>query len=87
MYRPLDTRVMVELLPPTTKLLDHYSLPQGSILPPSEGIVVGIGSNVHKVEKIKLGEKVLFDKKFGVNIIENDITYRILEIRDIFAIK
>ena len=84
MYRPLGSRIMVELLPVETTMLGEFSLPQGSIEPPTKGIIVGKGKLVDEME---IGETVMFDKKFGVNITDEGKTYRILEERDIFAVK
>lgn len=84
MFRPLDNRVMIEPLPPSTQLLEKYDLPQGSIPPPTEGKVVGLGEGV---TEIKIGDIALYDKNYGVNIIDEGKTYRILEKRDIFAVK
>jgi len=84
MYRVLEKRVLVELLPPKTDMLGEFALPQGAIQSPSEGIVISVGSEVLDIKK---GESVLFDKKFGVNFSENGKNYRILETRDILLIK
>jgi len=84
MYRPLEKRIMVEMTPPKTTILGEFVLPQGSIQPPSEGVVVGKGLEVLEIE---IGDKVLFDKKFGVDITDEGKIYRILETRDIFAVK
>lgn len=87
MIRAIEKRVVVELLPPKTEFLGEFSLPQGAIVPPSEGVVVSAGKEALDTGEIKIGEIAIFDKKFGVTITENGKTYRILEMRDILCFK
>lgn len=84
MWKPLDNRVMIEPLPREETMLGKYDMPSSAIKPPSEGKVVSIGESA---TELKVGNIVRYDVNFGVEFIDGDKVYRIMEKRDIFAQK
>lgn len=84
MLKPLDNRVIVKPFPPEDKFMGRFSIPDEYKVDPNAGEVISVGS---EVKDIKPGNIAIYDGNYGVNIIDEGETYRVLEKKNIFAIK
>jgi len=66
---PLGQRVLVKRKPELTQTKGGIFIPDSCTEKPMEGEIVSIGD---EVEKVKAGDKVLFAKFAGVEIVSND---------------
>ncbi|MEA2066540.1 MAG: co-chaperone GroES [Thermotogota bacterium] len=68
--QPLGTRVLVKRKPEVTKTAGGIFIPDTCTEKPMEGDILSIGD---EVKKVKPGEKVLFAKFAGVEVVSNDV--------------
>lgn len=67
--QPLGTRVLVKRKPEITKTAGGIFIPDTCTEKPMEGDILGIGD---EVKKVKFGDRVLFAKFAGVEVVNND---------------
>ena len=67
--QPLGARVLIKRKPELTETAGGIIIPDTLTEKPMEGDVISIGD---EVKKVKVGDKVLFAKFAGVEILENE---------------
>ena len=82
--KPLDDRVLLKVLPPEEKTKGGIILPQTAQEKTQEGEVVAIGDS--DTIKVKVGDKVIYDKYAGTTINIDEEEHLLLRISDILAI-
>ncbi len=85
--QPLADRVVVEPAPAETQTASGIIIPDTAKEKPQEGIVVAVG-NGKKDEPmtVKVGDKVLYGKYSGTELILDGKDYLVMRESDIFAI-
>ena len=84
--KPLDDRVLVELLEEESKTASGLYIPDTAKEKPRLGKVIAVGTDEDLREKIKEGNQVLFAKYGGEEIDMNNQTYKIIQRSDILAV-
>ncbi len=82
--RPLNDRVLVKVLPPEEKTKGGLFLPQTAQEKTQEGLVEAIGDSDQI--KVKVGDKIIYDKYAGTSLKIDEQDYLILKNNDILAI-
>ncbi len=84
--KPMDDRVLVELLEEETKTASGIIIPDTAKEKPTMGKVIAVGTDEDLKEYIKEGDKVLFGKYGGEDITLDGKEYKIIQRSDILAI-
>ncbi|HPC37835.1 MAG TPA: co-chaperone GroES [Exilispira sp.] len=82
--KPLNDRILVKVLPPEEKTKGGLFLPQTAQEKTQEGIVEAIGDSDQI--KVKVGDKIIYDKYAGTSLKIDDQDFLILKNNDILAI-
>lgn len=82
--KPLGDRILVKINPPETKTKGGIILPDTAQEKTQNGTVVAIGDSDQI--KVKVGDKVMYDKYAGTSIKIDDEEHLILKMNDILAI-
>lgn len=86
MIRPIADRVLV-LPDPTEEKVGNIMLPQNAREKPNQGTIVAIGDGKEeKGMRTKVGERILYGKHAGVEIVFDGVSYLIMREADIFAV-
>ena len=89
--RPLDDRVVVQVLDAVEKTAGGILLPDTAKQEPQEGKVIAAGpgklgdAGTRTVLAVKVGDTVLFGKYSGSDVEVNGVEYKILREGDILA--
>jgi chaperonin GroES len=84
--KPMDDRVLVELVEEEEKTYSGIIIPDTAKEKPRMGKVVAVGTDEDLREKVKEGNKVLFTKYGGEEISFDSKEYKIVQRADILAI-
>ena len=84
--KPMDDRVLVELVEEEEKTYSGIIIPDTAKEKPRMGKVVAVGTDEDLREKIKEGNKVLFTKYGGEEISFDSKEYKIVQRADILAV-
>ncbi len=84
--KPLDDRVLVELVEEEPKTVSGIIIPDTAKEKPNMGKVIAVGTDEDLQEHIKVGDKILFAKYGGEDITYNGVDYKIVQRGDIIAI-
>ncbi len=84
--KPMDDRVLVELLEEETKTASGIIIPDTAKEKPTMGKVIAVGTDEDLKEYIKEGDKILFGKYGGEDITLDGKDYKIIQRSDILAI-
>jgi chaperonin GroES len=84
--KPLDDRVLVELVEEEPKTVSGIIIPDTAKEKPNMGKVIAVGTDEDLQEHIKEGDKILFAKYGGEDITYNGVEYKIVQRGDIIAI-
>ncbi len=84
--KPLDDRVLVELVEEEPKTASGIIIPDTAKEKPNMGKVIAVGTDEDLQEHIKVGDKILFAKYGGEDITYNGVDYKIVQRGDIIAI-
>ncbi len=84
--KPMDDRVLVELLEEETKTASGIIIPDTAKEKPTMGKVVAVGTDEDLKEFVKEGDKILFGKYGGEDITLDGKEYKIVQRSDILAI-
>lgn len=82
--KPLNDRILVKVLPPEEKTKGGLFLPQTAQEKTQEGIVEAIGDSDQI--KVKVGDKIIYDKYAGTSLKIDEQDYLILKNNDILAV-
>lgn len=82
--KPLGDRVLVKVLPPEEKTKGGLFLPQTAQEKTQEGLVEAIGESDQI--KLKVGDKVIYDKYAGTQLKIEEEEFLILKNADILAV-
>jgi chaperonin GroES len=85
--KPIGDRVVVEVAPAITTTIGGIIIPDTAKEKPVEGVIVAVG-NGKKDEPmtVKVGDKVLYGKYTGTEIIVEGKEYLIMREADIYAV-
>ena len=83
--KPLADRVLVRLEKSEAKTAGGIIIPDTAQEKTQQAVVVEIGDD-KEVIKVKAGQKVMYDKYAGTQILINDEEHLILKMADIIAI-
>ncbi len=84
--KPMDDRLVLELLEEETRTKSGLYIPDTAKEKPIMGKVVAVGTDEDLREKIKEGDKVLFAKYGGEEISFDDKSYKIVQRSDVLAV-
>lgn len=84
--KPLDDRLLVELVEEPTKTASGLFIPDTAKEKPRMGTVIAVGTDEDLQEKIKVGNKVLFAKYGGEEIEVDGKSYKIIQRSDVLAV-
>ncbi|GBD91150.1 10 kDa chaperonin [bacterium BMS3Abin04] len=84
--KPMDDRVLVELLEEESKTASGIIIPDSAKEKPTMGKVVAVGTDEDLQEHIKEGDKILFGKYGGEDISLDGVDYKIIQRSDILAV-
>ena len=84
--KPMDDRVLVELVEEEEKTYSGLIIPDTAKEKPRMGKVVAVGTDEDLREKVKEGNKVLFTKYGGEEISFDSKEYKIVQRADILAV-
>lgn len=82
--KPLNDRILVKILPPEEKTKGGLFLPQTAQEKTQEGVVEAIGDSDQI--KVKVGDKIIYDKYAGTSLKIDEQDYLILKNNDILAV-
>ena len=82
--KPLGDRILVKVNPPETRTKGGIILPDTAQEKTQNGTVIAIGDSDQI--KVKVGDKVMYDKYAGTSIKIDDEEHLILKMNDILAI-
>ncbi len=84
--KPMDDRVLVELVEEEEKTYSGIIIPDTAKEKPRIGKVVAVGTDDDLREKVKEGNKILFTKYGGEEISFDGAEYKIVQRADILAV-
>ena len=82
--KPLGERVILKLAVPDVRTAGGIYLPATSQEKITEGIITAVGTLTEDI--VKVGDKVVYDKYAGTQIVIDNLEYLIININDILAI-
>jgi len=83
--KPLGDRVLIKIEEAETKTASGLFIPQTAQEKTQQGVVVTIGDDTETI-KVKVGEKVMYDKYAGTPIKIDGSEHLILQMQDIIAV-
>lgn len=92
MLKPLGDRIVVKVIEDTEQTQGGIFIPDSAKEKPQKGevVAVGLGKMNEKGERepldVEVGQIVLYAKYSGTDVKQNDVTYKILSIKDALAI-
>lgn len=92
MLKPLGDRIVVKVIEDTEQTQGGIFIPDSAKEKPQKGevVAVGLGKMNDKGERepldVEVGQIVLYAKYSGTDVKQNDVTYKILSIKDALAI-
>lgn len=92
MLKPLGDRIVVKVIEDTEQTQGGIFIPDSAKEKPQKGevVAVGLGKMNDKGERepldVEVGQTVLYAKYAGTDVKQNDVTYKILSIKDALAI-
>lgn len=84
--KPMDDRVLVEIVEEESKTASGIIIPDSAKEKPTMGTVVAVGTDEDLKELVKEGDKILFGKYGGEDISLNGNDYKIIQRSDILAV-
>ena len=84
--KPMDDRVLVEVMEEESKTSSGIIIPDTAKEKPRMGSVLAVGTDEDLQEKIKIGDKVLFAKYGGEDLELEGKEYKIVNRADILAV-
>ena len=84
--KPMDDRLVLELLEEETKTKSGLYIPDTAKEKPVMGKVIAVGTDEDLREKVKEGDKVLFAKYGGEEVTFDDKSYKIVQRADVLAV-
>jgi chaperonin GroES len=84
--KPMDDRVLVELVEEESKTASGIIIPDTAKEKPRMGSVVAVGTDEDLQDHIKVGNKILFAKYGGEDIEVEGKEYKIVTRADILAV-
>ena len=84
--KPLDDRVLIELIEETEEKVGSIIIPDTAKEKPRMGKVVAVGTDEDLQEKIKVGDKIIFSKYSGDEVKMDNKEYLIIQRSDILAV-
>ncbi len=82
-FKPLGDRVLVERVEETNTTASGIIIPDNAKEKPSEAKVIAVSS---EVEDVKVGDKVVFGKYSGTELVLEGKDYLVLDTSDILGI-
>jgi chaperonin GroES len=82
---PLGDRVLIKIQESDTKTAGGIIIPQTAQEKTQTGVVVSIGTDT-EVIKVKVGDKVMYDKYAGTQIKIDGVDHLIVKFSDILAV-
>ena len=92
MLKPLGDRIVVKVIEDTEQTQGGIFIPDSAKEKPQKGevVAVGLGKMNDKGERepldVEVGQTVLYAKYSGTDVKQNDVTYKILSVKDALAI-
>nr|WP_319776153.1 co-chaperone GroES [uncultured Sphaerochaeta sp.] len=84
--KPMDDRVLVELVEEVSKTASGIIIPDSAKEKPRMGVVIAVGTDEDLKEYVKEGNKILFAKYGGEDIELEGKEYKIVNRSDILAV-
>jgi chaperonin GroES len=84
--KPLDDRVLIELVEETEEKVGSIIIPDTAKEKPRMGKVVAVGTDEDLQEKIKVGDQIIFSKYSGDEVKMDNKEYLIIQRSDILAV-
>lgn len=81
--KPLGDRILVSIVEAEAKTASGILIPETAQQKPSEAIVVSVGPTA---QDIKIGDKVVFSKYGGTEVLHEDKTFLLLSYKDVLAV-
>lgn len=92
MLKPLGDRIVVKVIEDTEQTQGGIFIPDSAKEKPQKGevVAVGLGKMNDKGERepldVEVGQTVLYAKYSGTDVKQDDVTYKILSVKDALAI-
>jgi len=92
MLKPLGERIVIKVIEDTEQTTGGIFIPESAKEKPQKGEVVAVGQGEvddkgeRKPMDVKVGDIVLYAKYAGTDVKLNDVSYKILSIKDALAI-
>lgn len=83
--KPLGDRVLVKVEQGEEKTKGGLFIPDTAKEKTTTGVVEAIGDDTEKI-KVKVGEKVMYDKYAGTSITIDDVDYLVIKAEDLLAV-
>jgi chaperonin GroES len=81
--KPLGDRILVEIIEAESVTASGLVIPDAARDKPSEALVVSIGASAQGIE---IGDKVVFSKYGGTEVLHDGASYLLLSYKDVLAI-
>lgn len=92
MLKPLGERIVIKVIEDTEQTSGGIFIPESAKEKPQKGEVVAVGQGEvddkgeRKPMDVKVGDIILYAKYAGTDVKLNDVSYKILSIKDALAI-
>ena len=92
MLKPLGERIVIKVIEDTEQTSGGIFIPESAKEKPQKGEVVAVGQGEvddkgeRKPIDVKVGDVILYAKYAGTDVKLNDVSYKILSIKDALAI-
>ncbi len=92
MLKPLGERIVIKVIEDTEQTSGGIFIPESAKEKPQKGEVVAVGEGEiddkgeRKPMDVKVGDIILYAKYAGTDVKLNDVSYKILSIKDALAI-
>lgn len=92
MLKPLGERIVIKVIEDTEQTTGGIFIPESAKEKPQKGEVVAVGEGEvddkgeRKPMDVKVGDVILYAKYAGTDVKLNDVSYKILSIKDALAI-
>ena len=92
MLKPLGERIVIKVIEDNEQTTGGIFIPESAKEKPQKGEVVAVGKGEvddkgeRKPMDVKVGDVVLYAKYAGTDVKLNDVSYKILSIKDALAI-
>lgn len=92
MLKPLGERIVIKVIEDTEQTSGGIFIPESAKEKPQKGEVVAVGQGEvddkgeRKPMDVKVGDVILYAKYAGTDVKLNDVSYKILSIKDALAI-